>query len=63
MDTDDIYYAIMTQQNGINIVIFPCVSASFEVTINGKLVFSKLQLRGFPKEEDVSEDYFRCHEI
>lgn len=27
--------------------------SSFEITINSKLVFSKLQLGGFPKEEDV----------
>ena len=29
-------------------------SESFEVTVNGQLIFSKLKLYGFPKSEDVS---------
>ena len=30
------------------------LSESFEVTVNGQLIFSKLKLYGFPKPEDVS---------
>ncbi|PVD36431.1 hypothetical protein C0Q70_03415 [Pomacea canaliculata] len=30
-------------------------TSSFEIKVNGKLVFSKLETRGFPNEADISE--------
>lgn len=33
--------------------LFSLISASFEVTVNDKLIFSKLKLGGFPAAEDV----------
>ncbi|KAL4216321.1 DNA repair protein xrcc2 [Mactra antiquata] len=44
-------------------------SSSFEVTINGHLVFSKLKCHGFPKSQDVVKEVERaqngqkCEEI
>lgn len=32
------------------------VAGSFEVKINGKLIFSKIETSGFPFSEDVSSD-------
>ena len=37
-------------------------SGSFEVTVNGQLVFSKLETGGFPYEEDVGEAVQRAHD-
>ena len=31
------------------------IAGSFEIKVNGKLVFSKLKLGGFPNAEDVSD--------
>uniref|UniRef100_A0A3Q3D4G6 Migration and invasion enhancer 1 n=1 Tax=Hippocampus comes TaxID=109280 RepID=A0A3Q3D4G6_HIPCM len=36
--------------------------ASFEIEINGQLVFSKLELGGFPYEDDVMEVIQKAHE-
>lgn len=35
-------------------------SSSFEVTIDGQLVFSKLQMDGFPSKEDVIKEAERA---
>uniref|UniRef100_A0AAV2KE86 Selenoprotein W n=1 Tax=Knipowitschia caucasica TaxID=637954 RepID=A0AAV2KE86_KNICA len=36
--------------------------ASFEITINGELIFSKIALGGFPCENDVREQVQRAHD-
>lgn len=41
-----------------------CVSlGSFEIVINGQLVFSKLKTSGFPYEEDVSDTRAVLHQL
>lgn len=35
-------------------VVLSCLSGSFEIEINGQLIFSKFETGGFPYEDDVS---------
>ncbi|KAK1159033.1 selenoprotein W, 2a, partial [Acipenser oxyrinchus oxyrinchus] len=37
-------------------------SGSFEIEINGQLVFSKLETSGFPYEDDIMEAIQRAHD-
>lgn len=38
-------------------------AGSFEIELNGQLIFSKIELGGFPHEDDVSEMMRECKSV
>ncbi|KAK9535291.1 hypothetical protein VZT92_007680 [Zoarces viviparus] len=46
-----------------DVILLPChVAGSFEIELNGQLIFSKLELGGFPNEDDVLAEIQKAHD-